>query len=309
MPKQPLFASDNEIDDIILGPDSLMWQRFGDVRLFFASGYALLLQVAHPTVGAGVRDHSTFEEDPWGRLLRTTDFLNLMVYGGRDAAAMGRRLRDLHKSIRGTNPDGSKYSALEPEAYAWVHATLIDGAIRAHERFIGPLELHEVERFYAEYLPLGRLLGVRDGDLPTTWSGHLAYVEDMIDNRLEDNVTVQKVTKLMSKPGAPPPGLPFARLWPLLRMPPARALRISTFGLLPERLRELFGVRWTRFNDGELRALGRVSRSIGPVLPQSLKNIGPWYLQWRAEEIARGPLGPGGGVEAAEQPARVPQAA
>ncbi len=300
MPRQPLFATDDEIDAIVLGPDSLVWQRFGDVRLFFAAGYALLLQVAHPTVGSGVRDHSTFEEDPWSRLLRTTDYLNLLVYGGRDAAAVGKRLRNMHKTIRGANPDGSRYSALEPEAYAWVHATLIDGAVRAHERFVGPLELHEVERFYAEYLPLGRLLGIRDDELPATWSGHLAYVDDMVSNRLVDNETVQKVTRLMAQPGAPPPGLPVARLWPLLRIPPARALKTATFGLLPATLRERFGIPWTRFNDGELRALGKVSRSIGPVLPESLRNMGPGYLRWRAEAIARGPLGPG----ADRQPAK-----
>src|SRR5919198_5672542 len=160
-----LFPRDEELDEIILGPESLTWQRFGDVRLFAASGYALLLQVAHPTVASGVRDHSTFESDPWGRLLRTTDYLYLMVYAGREAATVGRRLRELHKRIKGTNPDGSRYHALEPEAYAWVHATLIDGAILAHQRFVGRLESDEIDRLYAEYLPLGRLLGMREGAL------------------------------------------------------------------------------------------------------------------------------------------------
>ena len=293
MPRQRLFATDEEIDSIILGPDSLVWQRFGDVRLFFAAGYALLLQVAHPTVGSGVRDHSKFAEEPWDRLLRTTDYLNLLVYGGPRAAAMGRKLRDMHKTIRGQNPDGSRYTALEPEAYAWVHATLIDGAVRAHERFVGPLQLHEAERFYSEYLPLGRLLGVRDGDLPRTWGGHLAYVDEMIDNRLEMNETVEKVTRLMAAPGEPPPGMPLTGLWPLLRIPPARALRTSTFGLLQPDLRKRFGVRWTRFNDVELRALGRASRAVGPLMPASLRNSGPAYLRWRAEAIERGPLGSG----------------
>ena len=61
----------------------------GDPRYFFGAGYALLLQVAHPTVGSGVRDHSNFQEDPWGRLMRTTDYLYLLVYGGPAAGADG----------------------------------------------------------------------------------------------------------------------------------------------------------------------------------------------------------------------------
>jgi uncharacterized protein (DUF2236 family) len=299
MARNPLFPSEEEIDEIILGPESLMWQRFSDVRLFFASGYALLLQVAHPTVGSGVRDHSDFAERPWDRLLRTVDYLNLIVYAGQEAAAVGRRLRDMHKAIRGQNPDGSKYSALEPEAYAWVHATLIDGAIRAHERFVGPLSPREIDQLYGEYLPLGRLLGVRDGDLPTTWQGHLEYVDTMIAERLGDNETVQKVIRTMRHPGEAPPGVPIGAIWPLLRIPPSRALRIATFGLLPPVLRERFGVGWSSLNQVELRALGAASRRIGPLMPASLKHSGPAYLSWRWKEIAAGPLGPGAGSHAA----------
>ena len=125
--------------ELVLGPDSLSWNVLGDARIYFAAGFALVLQVAHPTVGSGVRDHSTFQQDPWGRLLRTMDYLNLLAYGGSEAVAVGRRLRELHKPIKGINTDGSRYHALEPEAYAWVHATLIEGAIAAHLRFIGPL--------------------------------------------------------------------------------------------------------------------------------------------------------------------------
>ena len=55
--------------------------------------YPLLLQVAHPTVGAGVHDYSDFEQRPWDRLMKTIDYVSLLVYGGRDAAAAGRRLR------------------------------------------------------------------------------------------------------------------------------------------------------------------------------------------------------------------------
>ena len=68
--------------------------------------YPLLLQVAHPTVGAGVRDYSDFEQRPWNRLLRTIDYVSLLVYGGRDAIAAGRRLRDVHKRFRGVREDG-----------------------------------------------------------------------------------------------------------------------------------------------------------------------------------------------------------
>jgi uncharacterized protein (DUF2236 family) len=291
--RQPVLPTDEEIDEIILDRDSIVAQRFDDVRLFAASGYALLLQVAHPTVGAGVRDHSTFEQDPWGRLLRTVDYLYLITYGGREAANVGRRLREVHKRIKGTNPDGTTYHALEPEAYAWVHATLVEGAIRAHLRFVGPLRQDEIERMYAEYAPLGRLLGLRSEQLPPDWPSFLAYFDDMVLNRLVRHETVDRVLRSLMQPGRPPQlPAPLERPWHLLRIPPARALRVATIGLLPPVLRERFEVEWSGVNEAEFRGLAAASRAVGPLLPRRLRHIGPDYLRWRADEIARGPLGP-----------------
>jgi uncharacterized protein (DUF2236 family) len=289
----PTLPGDEEIDALILGPDSLVWQRFGDLRLFNAAGYALLLQVAHPTVGAGVRDHSTFEQDPWGRLLRTTDYLFLLSYGGREAGPMGRRLRELHKSIKGENPDGSRYHALEPEAYAWVQATLFEGAIRAHLRFVGPLSTAEIERMYSEFMPLGRLIGIRPGDLPESWPEFIEYYETTVNDTLVHHETVDRVLRAFSDPGLPPQ-LPdaFELVWRLLRVPPSRVLWVTSIGLLPRILRDRFGLDWTRGNAVELRALGAASRALGPVLPKPAREAGPYYLRWRADEIAAGPLGP-----------------
>ncbi|MGH2951082.1 MAG: oxygenase MpaB family protein [Solirubrobacterales bacterium] len=298
-----VLPTDAEVDEIVLGPDSLVWQRFSDVRLFAGAGYALLLQVAHPTVGSGVRDHSTFEQDPWGRFLRTTDYLNLLVYGGRDAAAMGRRLRELHKTIRGANPDGSAYHALEPEAYAWVHATLLDAALRAHELFVGTLDADEIERFYSEYMPLGRLVGVRAEDLPADFAAFREYFDSVVAARLEHNETVDRVLRSIVRPGAPPPFLARAEpLWRLLRVPPARALRLASLGMMSPELRRLLGVEWSRANQTELRAIAAASRAVGPLIPRRLRLMGPEYLRWRADEILGGPLGAGGnGVPAADR--------
>jgi uncharacterized protein (DUF2236 family) len=290
----PVLPSDEELEEIILGPDALVWQRFDDIRMYFGAGYALLLQVAHPTVASGVRDHSTFEQDPWGRLLRTVDYLMLITYGGHEAAAVGRRLRELHKSIKGTNPDGSSYHALEPEAYAWVHSTLFEAGIVAHERFIGPLTDAQAAQLCREYMPLGRLLGIRDGDIPNTYSEFRSYFDELVADCLERNETVDRVIRSFTMPG-PPPQLPapVERLWSLLRIAPAQALKVSSFGLLPPVLRQRFGLEWGPLLETELRAIGAASRALGPVMPARLRNMGPAYLRWRAGEIARGPLGPG----------------
>ena len=85
-----------------------------------------------------MRDFSDFERRPWHRLLRTVDDVTLLVYGGPQAITAGRRLRELHKRFTGIREDGRRYHALEPDAYAWVHATLIDTYVTGHAYFGTP---------------------------------------------------------------------------------------------------------------------------------------------------------------------------
>ncbi|CAN5633206.1 oxygenase MpaB family protein [soil metagenome] len=291
---EPVLPSEEEAEGLVLGPDSLSWNVLGDARIYLAAGFALILQVAHPTVGSGVRDHSTFQQDPWGRLLRTMDYLNLLAYGGSEAVAVGRRLRELHKPIKGTNADGSRYHALEPQAYAWVHATLIEGAVAAHTRFIGPLSPARVERLYAEYMPLGRLVGVRERDMPPDWASFRAYFDETVANTLERNETVDTVLASLAKPSPPPLPVPgFDQLWKLLRVPPAEAISVATVGLMGEATRAKLGLGFSPREQVELRALGRASRALTRVLPRDLRVMGPAYLRRRREAIAAGPLGSG----------------
>src|SRR5437588_8503485 len=105
MPRR-LCPPDDELDSLRVGPGSLTWQFGSDLRLFLTMLYPLLLQVAHPTVGAGVRDYSDFERRPFNRLFGTLDYLLVLQYGGRDAVDMGRRLREIHKRFKGVKPDG-----------------------------------------------------------------------------------------------------------------------------------------------------------------------------------------------------------
>jgi uncharacterized protein (DUF2236 family) len=285
-----VFPTEAEVQGLVVGPESVTWRCTSDPRLWTVMLYPLVLQVAHPTVGAGVRDYSEFERRPWERLQRTTDYVSLLVYGGHDAVAAGRRLRDLHKRFRGVRDDGERYSALEPEAYAWVHATLIDTYVRGHAHFGTPLRRDEIERFYAEYRGLGRLIGVRERDLPPTWPGFRSYFDQMTSERLTRTESVDRVLRAIRHAPTPPVALP-APLWRTLSLPAGQALWVGGLGLLPAELRSRLGVRWSGFDEARFRALGSVSRALTPLMPERLRVTGPAQLRWRREAIARGPLG------------------
>jgi uncharacterized protein (DUF2236 family) len=271
------------------GPTTITWRRAGDARLLLAAGYALLLQVSHPTVGAGVSEHSRFRSDPWGRLLRTLDYSYTMVYGGpHRAGEMGRRIRAYHKQISGTTSDGRRYHALEPQAYGWVHATLAEAIVTGHARFGRPFSATQRQRFWQEWRSLGRLLGVRERDLPDGWHEFCDYFEQMVHGRLCHTPAVDDVLAALRTPAPPSVAGLYGAGWAFARRPLGHVLELTTIGLLPPALRRRFAVGWSWRRELELRALCASLRAGTPVAPAWVCNTGPDYLRWRREALARG---------------------
>jgi len=286
-----VFPDHEEALTYVVGPESVTWQKTSDLRGMFGSGTALMLQVAHPTVAGGAREHSDFVTDPWNRLYRTLDYVNLLVYGGPEGAInCGRQMRAMHQRIKGVDPWGRRYHALEPTAFAWVHATLAYAIVETHRVFGVPLTYRETVQFYEEWRGLGRLLGIRERDLPETWGQFQDYLERMIEEELQDNDVVQLVHRTLASPAAPPIDWMGERTWGVLTKPAARAMRLSTAGLLPVSARRKLGLELKPREERELRALGALMRGSTPLLPRWVKNNGPAYLKWRADEIASGPF-------------------
>src|SRR5580765_2181457 len=121
--------------DGYFAPDSVI-RRVGNtpVTPFLGGGTAVLLQVAHPLVAAGVTDHSDYRDDLWRRLVRTLNALYLIVYGTREEAdRAGDAVQTVHARIHGCTqerlgvfPRGTPYSASDPELMLWVHGTLVE---------------------------------------------------------------------------------------------------------------------------------------------------------------------------------------
>jgi uncharacterized protein (DUF2236 family) len=244
------------------GPGSLIWRYGGDPRILNAAGYALLLQLAHPTVAAGVRDHSDYANDPWGRLLRSADYLYLMAFGGQEAAERtGAALRAGHEAIRGEHADGRSYNAFEPAAWSWVHATLADAAITGIEWFARPLTADERNGLWRENLKIGEIVGVTG--LPDTWDGYLECRSEMITTTLRGDVAIDDFMATLA------------------RQPLGRLAALPAVGLLPGALRLKCGLRWTYRNQGQLEAFARASRALTPLMIGPLRNVGPAYLRVR----------------------------
>lgn len=270
------------------GPGSVVWRVGGDWTMVLGGGRALILQVAHPTVASGVSQHSDYQEGPWRRLVGTLDLHQRVIYGGRHetAAEAGERLRSLHKRIRGVREDGSRYHALDPAAFHWVHATLVDSMVEMRERFGRPLTLLERELFYEEMCEVGKLYGLRERDMPPDWTAFRTYVDAMIADQLCDSETLQNVIAMVFKPSKPP-ALPVPEgLWGLASWPGAELVRLVTVGSLPEVLRERFGLHWSREKELVLRAQQEAIRRIFPRLPDRLRLMPPALAARRGQTRA-----------------------
>jgi len=87
----------------LFGPDSLTWRVNREQALLLGGGRALLLQLAHPLVAAGVADHSDFRSDPLRRLRRTLDATLAMIFGTTaEAEAAAAGVRAVHERVTGT---------------------------------------------------------------------------------------------------------------------------------------------------------------------------------------------------------------
>ena len=156
----------------IFGTGSLTWRIDREAVIFLGAGRALLLQLAHPWVAAAIAKHSRTFADPIGRFHRTFGTVFTMVFGSLDQAlAAARQLHRRHAGITGhlceaVGPfdKGSAYHANEVAALRWVHATLVETALMAHDLVLPALSAEERERYWAESRRFAALFGLTPAD-------------------------------------------------------------------------------------------------------------------------------------------------
>lgn len=148
-------------DPGLFGPGSAAWRLHGDAATFVAGFRALLLQALHPLVMAGVAQHSSFREDPFGRLDRTGRFLVTTIYGGTaDAERAVAVVRRVHRHVRGTAPDGRPYDAADPALVTFVHVTEVDSFLAANQAYgRRRLDRADADRYCAEMAEVCDRLG------------------------------------------------------------------------------------------------------------------------------------------------------
>ena len=143
-------------------PADPIWTVHGSVATFVGGIRSLFLQALHPLALAGVDQHSTYREDPFGRLQRTGAFIAATTFGSEQLAEQTiRAVRSMHQHVQGVAQDGRYYSAQDPELLLWVHLALTDSMLRAYLDFghDGPVD---ADGYVANMAVVAEAMGVEE---------------------------------------------------------------------------------------------------------------------------------------------------
>jgi len=162
-------------------PRSISWRINREVVVVAGWGRAILLQIAHPLIGAAVADHSSFRgsmTSGFARLASTVRAMLSLTFGtDEEAIAAAAGINSIHDRV-----NGKGYSAHDPELLRWVHATLLDSIPPIYELIVGPLTSEDRDRYCAQASIMEPLLDIPEGLLPRN-SGQLdTYMRGMLQS-------------------------------------------------------------------------------------------------------------------------------
>lgn len=276
-----LLGSDSER----AGPGSVSWKINREMIVVAGWGRAILLQLAHPAVAAGVHHHSSFRgslRSSFRRLHATVGAMLSLTFG--DAEQMvttAARINAIHDRVRGCvqpavahrragseRMSRGQYCAHDPHLQRWVQATLLESIPRAYESFVGPLSVRERDQYCAEAAIMEPLLGMPAGWLPRDSAQLEAYMRGMLAG---GNLVVDDTSRALARAVLYPPR--WYAAWPAFR-----AMQLLTVGSLPPSIRDAYGFEWRARDE---RALARWTA----LIRTTLRHLPPLAREW---PVARG---------------------
>lgn len=246
-------------DPGLFGPEAVCWRVHGDFPSMLIGGIcALMLQMLHPRVLAGVWDHSNFRQDMLGRLRRTGQFISGTTFGStQDANWLIDKVRTIHLQVTGVTPDGSRYAASDPELLTWVHVAEVSSFMSAHLRYLNPqLSLADQDKYYTETAMVAERLGATN--VPKSRQAIEIYLQRMRPQLTCGDRTLEVLRLLKDAPAPSRMAKPMGSL-----------MMQAGIELLPAWASKMFGIRQTKLKRRIIRA--GINRS-APVLRWAVRN-------------------------------------
>ncbi|HST65150.1 MAG TPA: oxygenase MpaB family protein [Mycobacteriales bacterium] len=256
------------MDDLgYFGPQSVTWRVHADPMQWVGGVRALFLLTLHPLAMAGVDQHSTYREDPIGRLQRTGEYLGAVTFGTRaEADRAAARVRGVHRRVRGVEPEsGTGYWAPDPELLLWVHCGEIDSFLTIARRAGVAVSAADADRYVAEQVTAAELVGIPRHLAPAS-TAELADYFERTRPELRVTAAARETARFLFLP-------PMPKLVQVAT--PARAVWASAAGLafasLPRWARRLYRSPGLPTTDLGASVTLRGLRAASVVLPASIR--------------------------------------
>ncbi len=252
-----------------LGPESLTWKYFGDLRTGMMGVWIGAIQNMYPELGAGVEEHSILLREPLQRLARSVYPIMGVVYDGGRAAQTGEQIKQYHCTIKGVDSTGRRYHALNPETFYWAHATFFMLVIKVAEYFCGGLTEAEKRQLFDEHVQWYRMYGMSMRPVPESWEEFQDYWQRVCRDELEINQATLDIFQIrIPKPKfvlMPTP------IWDQLFKPLVAGQRWIAAGLFEPSVREKAGMRWTPSDEVVLRLFGKLVELAFLAVPDEIR--------------------------------------
>ncbi|HEY1840133.1 MAG TPA: oxygenase MpaB family protein [Mycobacterium sp.] len=252
-----------------LGPDSLTWKYFGDLRTGIMGVWIGAVQNMYPELGAGVEEHSILLREPLQRVARSVYPIMGVVYDGGRASQTGEQIKQYHRTIKGVDAAGRRYHALNPETFYWAHATFFMLVIKVAEYFCGGLTEAEKRQLFDEHVQWYRMYGMSMRPVPESWEDFQEYWHRVCRDELELNQATLDIFQIrIPKPKfvlMPTP------VWDQLFKPLVAGQRWIAAGLFEPSVREKVGMRWTPSDEVVLRLFGKLVELAFLAVPDEIR--------------------------------------
>ncbi len=263
-------------DHVRTGPDSISWKINREMVVIAGWSRAILLQLAHPSVAAGVHGHSTFRGSLRASFRRAHSTIGAMLsltFGDTEQVVeAAARINSIHDRVQGQVPGRTAqvYSAHDPDLQRWVHATMVDTIPMTYERLIGPLTMRERNQYCLEATIMEPLLGMPDRWLPRDSAQLDTYMREMLEG---GTLVVTDTSRSLARALLYPPRWQVA--WPAFR-----AMQLITIGSLPPALRQAYGFEWRPKDERAMARWTAILRTLGRILPPIARE---WPVARRAK--------------------------
>jgi uncharacterized protein (DUF2236 family) len=231
---------------------------------------ALLIGALEPLTYTGTMLETRSGDRPFERLARTAKIQETIFLGSREEADEAlAKVHRLHETIKGelpeaagSHPAGSAYSAFDPELMLWTLAVIADSGREMYETLVRPLGPDERERLWQDYVRFGELFGLPRSEVPASQVEFKAWFDGKL--AAPDLQATEH-------------GLEMAPLVAFRQPVPAAArgnLVVQNHiikGTLPPRVREIFGIRWSRGHEHSFRAIAAAHRRSRRAFPRRMR--------------------------------------